>query len=88
MAQYWWLWMVAGLALAIVEVIIPGWVFLGFAMGALGTGLVLLLLPGFGLAFTWLLFAGLSLLAWVVLRQVFGTGGRDVKIWTRDINED
>jgi inner membrane protein len=84
----WWAWVVAGFALGVVEVILPGYVFLGFAVGAVLTGgLVGIGVIGGNLAFAILVFALLSLGAWFVLRRVLGRGGRDVKIWHRDIND-
>ena len=38
MFQVWWLWIVAGFALGVLEVIVPGFIFLGFAIGAALTG--------------------------------------------------
>ena len=32
--QVWWVWIVAGFALGVLEVIAPGYIFLGFAIGA------------------------------------------------------
>ena len=34
----WWVWVVAGFALGVVEVLLPGFIFLGFAIGAVVTG--------------------------------------------------
>ena len=34
----WWIWMVAALVLAIAEVLIPGWIFFGFAVGMMVLG--------------------------------------------------
>ena len=90
----WWVWLSAALALGILEVLAPGYIFLGFALGAAATGLVLLVggpmtlwLAG---SLGWLLvfFAVVSLVAWVVLRRVLGVRDGQVKIWDRDINED
>ena len=41
----WWIWMAAALALGILEIVLPGFIFLGFAIGAAITG-ILLILPG------------------------------------------
>ena len=89
--QEWWLWVVAGLVLAILEMLVPGYIFLGFAAGALLTGLGLLLQWGLvGLSLPWLLliFAGLSLISWIVMRRVLGIRRGQVKTWDRDINDD
>lgn len=84
----WWFWMSAALALATLEVLVPGWIFLGFAAGSLAMGLLLLVgLTGMGLPFTLLVVAVLSLVAYLVMRRVFGLKTGQVKIWDRDINE-
>ena len=45
----WWVWMVGALLLAILEVLAPAQIFLGFAAGAAGVGLALLIgRSGFG----------------------------------------
>ncbi|SLN57833.1 hypothetical protein PSA7680_03041 [Pseudoruegeria aquimaris] len=94
MWETWWLWMAAGLVLAILEVLAPGFILLGFAIGAALVGLVFLL-PGAAsaamaasLPLTLVVFALLSGLAWWLLRRIFGAGHGQVKIWERDINED
>ena len=40
MWSLWWVWMVGALALAFLEVLVSGWIFLGFAIGAAVTGLL------------------------------------------------
>lgn len=85
----WWVWMVAGAVLAILEVLIPGFILLGFAIGAALTGLLLWLgVLGGSVAVLLLVFAVASLLAWLVLRRVVGVRHGQVKIWDRDINEN
>ena len=49
----WWIWMVAALVLAIAEVLIPGWIFFGFAVGAFFLGSVIWLGIGTGLSMAW-----------------------------------
>ena len=91
MAWYneWWIWMAAGLVLAIAEILIPAWIFLGFAVGAFAMGVMIWLGIGAGLSLSWSLvvFALLSLIAYVLLRQAFGIRRGQVKIWDRDIND-
>lgn len=84
-----WIWMVAALVLAIAEVLIPGWIFFGFAVGAFFTGAVIWLGIGTGLSLAWTLviFSVLSLIAYIAMRQMFGIRRGQVKIWDRDINE-
>ena len=84
----WWVWMVAGAVLAILEVMIPGFILLGFAVGAALTGLLLWLgVLGGSLAVLLLVFAVASLVAWLVLRRVVGVRQGQVKLWDRDIND-
>ena len=85
----WWVWMAAALALAILEVLAPGFVFLGFALGSLAVGLLLLLGIGatLSLPILLLIFAALSLLAWLVLRRLFALPTGQVKIIDKDIND-
>ena len=84
----WWVWMIAGAVLAILEIMIPGFILLGFAVGAALTGLLLWLgSPGESLAVLVLVFAVASLIAWLVLRKVVGIRHGQVKVWDRDIND-
>ncbi len=85
----WWVWVVAGVALALLEIIVPGFIFLGFAVGAAITGILVLVgvAPG-NVALLTLMFAMLSLVAWVVLRRAVGVTKSQVKIWDKDINEN
>lgn len=84
----WWVWMAAALGLAILEVILPGFIFLGFAIGAFGVSLILLTTffsPGLPLLA--LIFAGLSLIAWLILRRYFAMPKGQVKTFDTDIND-
>lgn len=85
----WWIWMAIGLGLAIAEVLIPAWIFLGFAVGAFVIGVMMAIGIGTGLSLPWLLvvFAVFSLVAYLVLRQMFGIRRGQVKVWDRDIND-
>ncbi len=92
--QLWWVWAVAGLVLGILEVLAPGYIFLGFAAGAAVVGLLLLVGGPFAawavgsLPLLLLLFALASLAAWLLFRWLFGIRAGQVKVWDRDINED
>lgn len=91
MWSVWWVWVVGALTLAIVEVLAPAQIFLGFAVGAALTGLALLIgVPGLAgsLPATLLVFAILSLVAWITIRKAVGIRKGQVKVWDRDINED
>lgn len=84
----WWVWVVAGIVLAVLEIVVPGFVFLGFAVGAGLTGLLVLIgvAPG-NVALLALVFAVLSLVAWIVLRRAVGVTKSQVKVWKDDIND-
>ena len=87
----WWVWMVGALLLAILEVVAPAQIFLGFAVGAAGVGLGLLLgIPGLAgsLPLMLLVFAVISLAAWLALRPLLGIREGQVKHFEHDINED
>ena len=84
----WWVWGAAALVLAILEVLVPGFVFLGFAAGALAVSLLLLNTGiAVGLPLLLLIFAALSLLAWLVMRRVFSGPGSRVRTFEDDIND-
>ncbi len=84
----WWVWVVAGFALGVIEVLLPGFIFLGFAIGAVITGvLVGIGVLGANVPLLVLAFALASLAAWFLLRRMFGARGGDVKLWDKDINE-
>ncbi len=85
--QEWWVWMAAGFVLAILEVVVSGYVLLGFAIGAVVTGLLIATgLLGGSLAPVVLVWAVASLAGWLALRQVFGLPRDGVKIVEHDIN--
>lgn len=86
--QTWWIWMVAGITLAIFEVFVPGYVFLGFAGGAVLTGVLFLIAPSIGLAPAVFVFAVASLAVWLVGRKLMGVRTGQIKVIDRDINED
>jgi membrane protein implicated in regulation of membrane protease activity len=85
----WWVWMVIGLVLATAEILIPAWIFFGFAVGAFFLGAMFWTGIGVGMSLAWslVIFAVLSLIAYIVLRQIFGVRRGQVKIWDKDIND-
>jgi len=86
--QEWWVWMVAGAVLAILEVLIPGFILLGFAIGAGLTGVLLWFdILGGSLGFLLLVFGVASLVAWLALHRLVGVRRGQVKVWDRDIND-
>ena len=83
----WWAWLCLALVLGIAEVMIPGFIFLGFAIGAVAVSLLL----GVGLTVSLpallLIFAALSLIAWLALRRHFALPKGQVKTFKDDIND-
>jgi membrane protein implicated in regulation of membrane protease activity len=85
----WWVWIVAGFSLGVLEVLVPGFIFLGFAIGAVLTGLLVGLgVMGGSLPLLLLVFAVMSMLAWLALRATMGVRDGQVKMWDKDINDN
>lgn len=84
----WWVWLAAGVGLGILEILAPGYVFLGFAIGAGIVGGFLATGVSVGLPVLLVIFAILSLVSWLALRKIFGIRQGQVKVWDRDINDD
>jgi membrane protein implicated in regulation of membrane protease activity len=85
--QLWWIWAAAALVLAMLEILVPGFVFLGFACGAAAVAIVVLLPVDPGLAALLALFAGLSLLAWIAMRRLFLKKDDQTRVIDEDINK-
>lgn len=84
----WWFWIVAGIALGVLELVAPAFILLGFSIGALAVGILLALgMLGTSLPPIILVFAVVSLIAWIALRKIFGLRHGQVKIWKNDIND-
>lgn len=89
MWQEWWVWIAAGVVLAILEIVVSGYVLLGFAVGAVLTGVLIWLgVLGANLSATILVFAVASLAGWLALRSLFGLPKDNVKVIDHDINEN
>ncbi|RME16679.1 MAG: hypothetical protein D6801_05045 [Alphaproteobacteria bacterium] len=87
--EIWWAWVAAGLALAILEVLVPGFVFAGFAIGAVLVGMLLVIGVVFTLAWALVVFAVASVISWLLLRALFGfRHGGQVKTFDHDINDE
>lgn len=84
-----WLWIALGLALAALELALPGWFFLGaaIAVGSMGAALLVGVWTG-GLPMALVVTAVLTGAIWLALRRIFGTSRGEVRIWTRDINDN
>jgi inner membrane protein len=92
--EEWWFWVVGGMAIAILELFLPGYLFVGFALGAVATGLITLVgvWPAGWMAGSLpnhlLVLAILSIVIWLALRKLLGIRQGQVKTFDRDINED
>ncbi len=84
----WWVWMAAALVLALIELVLPGSIFLGFALGALAMAAVVAFSSLANTAALLALFAALSLLAWIALKLVFRRQSSGARIVTHDINDN
>ncbi len=84
----WWVWICAALALGVIELLAPGFIFLGFALGAMAMAVVVFILPATNVPALLAMFAILSLVAWIALRLVFRRQSSGARIVTRDINEN
>lgn len=84
-----WLWLIAALVLALLELFAPAWVFLGVAISVAIMGLVLLIgLWSGGLPIALVVTAILSGVIWFLLRRMAGVRKDQVRIWDRDINDN
>ncbi|GHF08495.1 hypothetical protein GCM10016455_31740 [Aliiroseovarius zhejiangensis] len=83
----WWVWIAGAIALGILEMLAPGFIFVGFAVGAAAIGLLLLIGVTPSLPWILVLFAAISLVTWLVLRRVVGVRKGQSKRIDIDINE-
>ena len=93
MAGSGWVWLVAAVILAAAEVVLPGYVLLGCAIGAGLVGLVLIVGGPLALAMAGapallaLVFALLSLAAWIGLRRWAGGRASEPTRIDYDVND-
>lgn len=91
--QY-WVWFALALGLGILEIVMPGYILLGFALAAAAIGVVFMtgIWPASAmvasLPITLVVFGVASLVVWLGLRQVFGRRLGQVKVWDKDINDN
>ncbi len=84
-----WLWIIAALVLAAVEVLAPVWIFLGVAIAVLLMGLALLLgIAPASFPVALIVTAVMSGVVWLALRRLMGVTHGQVKIWKTDINDN
>ncbi len=82
----WWAWLCLALILGIAEMLIPGFIFLGFAIGAVAVSVLLAAGLAVSVPVLLLVFAILSLAAWLILRRIFALPKGQVKRFKDDIN--
>ena len=84
-----WVWIAGGIALGALEMVAPGFVLFGFAVGAVLVGaLIWLGLLGGSLPVMLLVCALAALATWLVARKLAGVRAGQTKLWDRDINEN
>lgn len=84
-----WVWLVAAAVMGGLEMLLPGFFLLGFAVGAALVGVLLWLgLLGGSLPLMVLVMAVAALLAWLAARKIAGVRPGQTRIWDRDINEN
>lgn len=86
--ETWWAWVAFGIIFMLLELMMPSYLFLGFGLGAIVTGITL----AFGITmspqYLMLLFAIASLISWILLRQFFKLPKGNVKTFDHDINDN
>lgn len=83
----WWVWVCAALALGILEMLVPGFIFLGIAAGAAVMAVVVAVAGDIGLTPSLAVFAGVSLVSWIVLRIMFKPSDDQSRLIHDDINK-
>ena len=85
----WWVWIAGALVFAILEVLAPVFIFLGFAAGAAAVGVLISIGVDFGgsVPMMVVVFAAVSLGTTIFLRWVLGTRRSENKRFTDDIND-
>ncbi len=83
----WWVWASAALGLAILELLVPGFIFLGIAIGAAIVAVLVGIMGDLGLTPSLALFAGTSLISWIALRRVFKPADDQTRVVHEDINK-
>lgn len=84
----WWVWLCAALALALIELIVPAFIFLGFALGALVMAVIVAVFAPTNIAAMLAVFGALSLVAWIGLKLVFRRQSSGARVVTHDINDN
>ena len=85
--ETWWAWVAFGIIFMLLELMMPSYLFLGFGLGAIVTGITLALGITMSAQYLMLLFAIASLISWILLRQFFKLPKGNVKTFDHDIND-
>ena len=83
----WWIWAVVAIGVGALELLAPGYIFLGFAIGATATAAVSWAGTLTGFPAQLALAAVVSLLAWAALHRAFPRSRGSVKRFSGDIND-
>ena len=86
--ETWWAWVAFGIIFMLLELMMPSYLFLGFGLGAIVTGITLALGITMSAQYLMLLFALASLIRWILLRQFFKLPKGNVKTFDHDINDN
>ena len=86
--ETWWAWVAFGIIFMLLELVMPSYLFLGFGLGAIVTGITLALGITMSAQYLILLFAIASLISWILLRQFFKLPKGNVKTFDHDINDN
>lgn len=84
-----WLWIIAALVLALIDLMLPGYIFMGVALATALMGVALLagLWTG-SLPVALVVTAILSGVIWLALSRMRGVDRSETRIWHRDINDN
>ncbi|MEO9650489.1 MAG: hypothetical protein ABJ360_11875 [Roseobacter sp.] len=83
----WWVWLAAALLLGLAEVLLPGFIFLGFAAAAVLMAGFVTVAPPLSASALLAVFSILSLVCWIGLRLVFKKQSSGAEIITEDVND-
>lgn len=84
-----WVWIAGGIVLGALEMMAPGFVLFGFAVGAILVGLLIWIgLLGTNLPVMLVVCAVAALITWLIARRLMGVRRGQTKLWDRDINEN
>lgn len=83
----WWIWACAALALGILELLVPGFIFLGIAVGAAIVAVMVAIFGDLGLTPALAVFAAASLISWIVLKRAFKPADDQTRVIHEDVNK-